>query len=332
MLLADVGIGYIILISIRYRYGFKMIEKRLLVRIERKKHQLDQLRPLPIAAAARLREQIMVEWIYNSNAIEGSTITLQETRLILETGLTIGGKSLREHLEVINHQDAISYIEDLTASSDPISSFHVRQIHKLVLSRIDDANAGRYRESQVRIAGSRFTPPESWLVPNLMTEWADWLASESQNHHPAALAALAHHRLVAIHPFIDGNGRTARLIMNLLLLRAGYPPTVIQQIYRRQYYRVLGFADSGRPAALVNFIARAVERSLNLYLEACIPNTTPQGSEEEWIPLSEAAKETPYSQEYLSLLARTGKLEAVKRGRIWYTTRKIVAEYRQSVQ
>lgn len=309
-----------------------MINQRLLARIENKKAQLDQLRPLSLMAVARLRDQILVEWIYNSNAIEGNTITLQETRLILETGLTIGGKSLREHFEVINHRDAIDYVEELVAKSEQVTPFHVRQIHKLVLLRIDDENAGRYRETQVRIAGAALIPPESWLVPNLMTEWGDWLASEEKQSHPVELAALAHHRLVAIHPFIDGNGRTARLVMNLILLRAGYPPTVIQRINRRQYYRVLDQADSGKPAALVNFVGRAVERSLNLYLEASVPVITAPEPEDEWIPLRKAAEGIPYSQEYLSLLARTGRIESVKRGRIWYTTRKAVEEYRRSVK
>ena len=309
-----------------------LLEPRLRARIENKKAQLDRLRPLPAAAVARLRDQILVEWIYNSNAIEGSTITLQETRLILETGLTIGGKSLREHFEVINHRDAIDYVENLVASPEPITPFHIRQIHKLVLSRIDDENAGRYREIQVQIAGARFTPPESWQVPNLMTEWEEWLISEEKISHPVTLAAIAHHRLVAIHPFIDGNGRTARLVMNLILMRAGLPPTVIQRINRRQYYRVLEQADARKPTALVNFVGRAVERSLNLYLEACTPVTAPTKPEDEWIPLREATEGTPYSQEYLSLLARSGRIEAVKRGRVWFTTRMAVEEYQKSVE
>ena len=309
-----------------------MIEPRLLARIESKKTQLDGLRPLPAAAVTRLRDQILVEWIYNSNAIEGSTITLQETRLILETGLTVGGKSLREHFEVINHRDAIDYVEDLAAPTEPITPFQIRQIHKLVLSRIDDENAGRYRETQVRIAGAVFTPPESWLVPNLMMEWGEWLFAEEKHYHPVELAALAHHRLVAIHPFIDGNGRTARLVMNLILMRAGYPPTVIERINRRQYYRVLDQADAGKPAALANFVGRAVERSLNLYLEACTLVSSAPGPEAEWISLRTAVEGTPYSQEYLSLLARTGRLEAVKRGKVWYTTRNAVEVYRREVE
>jgi Fic family protein len=168
--------------------------------------------------------------------------------LILETGLTIGGKSLCEHFEVINPRDAIDYVENPVEPPEPTAPFHVRQIKKLVLSRIDDENAGRYRETQVRIADAAFTPPGSWQVPSLMTEWEEWLAFEEAASHPAAPSALAHHHLVATHPFIDGNGRTARLAMNLILMRSGYPPTVIQRINRRQYYRVLEQADPGKPA------------------------------------------------------------------------------------
>ena len=308
-----------------------MFEPRLQTRLETKKKQLDSLRPLPKAAVNRLNEQIMVEWIYNSNAIEGSTVTLQETRLILETGLTIGGKSLREHFEVINHRDAIDYVEGLAAGKEAITAFHVRQIHKLVLTRIDDESAGSYRQTQVQIAGATHTPPESWLVPQQMDEWSDWLAGSQKLVHPVELAALAHHRLVAIHPFVDGNGRTARLVMNLILMRSGYPPTVILRANRKQYYRVLADADEGKDAPLINFVGRAVERSLTLFLEACTPVTTPPEEESEWISLREAALGSPYSQEYLSLLARLGRLEAVKRGRNWYTTRQAVDSYTRSV-
>ncbi|HUM70499.1 MAG TPA: Fic family protein, partial [Chloroflexota bacterium] len=140
-----------------------------------------------------------------------------------------------------------------------------------------------------------------------------------------------HHRLVAIHPFLDGNGRTARLILNLILLRAGYPPAIITRVNRRQYYRVLAQADRGKTAPLVNFVGRAVERSLTLYLEACTPQSAPTPVDDEWLPLREVAKLTPYSQEYLSLLARTGKLEAIKHGRNWVTTRQALETYLQSV-
>lgn len=308
-----------------------MLEPRLLARLEHKKAQLDALRPLPAAAVARLKEQLTIEWIYNSNAIEGSTLTLRETQLILQTGLTIGGRSLREHFEVINHKDAITYVEDLSEQNTPLSAFHVRQIHKLVLSRIDDENAGQYRRTQVRIAGAQHIPPEAWEILQRMQDWETWLHQAGQELHPVTLAAQAHHQLVAIHPFVDGNGRTARLVMNLVLFRYGYPPTVLLRVNRRQYYRVLMQADAGQPEPLANFVGKAVERSLTLYLDACTPQGSPPAPDQIWISLAQAAKGTPYSQEYLSLLARKGRLEAIKRGRVWLTTRKAVSDYRESV-
>jgi Fic family protein len=308
-----------------------MIEQRLLTRLTEKKARLDAARPLPGAAARRLGQQLAIEWTYNSNAIEGSTLSLRETKLILETGLTIGGKSLREHFEVINHQAAIDYVESSATTSEPITAYHVRQIHSLVLKSIDDEQAGQYRQIVVRIAGSTHLPPEAWEIPRLMNEWSDWLNGPARQRDPIQQAALAHHRLAAIHPFVDGNGRTARLVMNLLL-RNGLPPAVILRANRRLYYRVLAQADRGATAPIINFVARAVERSLNLYLEAATSQVSPPATEARWIPLREAAEGTPYSQEYLSLLARTGRLDAMKRGRIWYTTRRAVETYRRSIR
>lgn len=309
-----------------------MLNSRLLARIEDKKTMLDSLRPLSAATVRRLKEQFTLEWTYNSNAIEGSTLTLRETQLILETGMTIGGKSLREHFEVINHREAIEYVESLADKKEPITAFQVRRIHKLVLSQIDDENAGQYRKTNVRIAGATHVPPEAWDVPHRMSDWENWLKEAERTMHPVEVAALAHHQLTAIHPFLDGNGRTARLVMNLVLLRVGYPPAVILRANRQKYYRVLGQADAGKPAPLVNFVGRAVNHSLTLYLEACAPKTKRPSSNEHWIPLSQAAEGTPYSQEYLSLMARQGRIEAIKRGRNWYTTRKAVKEYQESVK
>ena len=165
-----------------------MLETRLATRIYEKKVALDRLRPLPPAVVARLNEQWMVEWIYNSNAIEGNTLTLQETRLILEAGLTIGGKSLREHSEVINHREAIHYVENLVQTDEKLTAYHVRQIHRLVLAGIDDDSAGTYRQLSIRVAGSDHEPPEAWQVPQLMTDWEQWL-QESHEQHPVVLAA-----------------------------------------------------------------------------------------------------------------------------------------------
>jgi len=308
-----------------------MLTDYLLTRIQEKKKRLDDLRPLPPAIMRRLNEQFSVEWIYNSNAIEGSTLTLRETQLVLEQGITIGGKSLREHFEVINHQEAILLVESLASGDSPLSSFTVRQLHALVLEKIDTANAGQYRTVPVRIVGATHEPPPSWDLPAQMDEWSSWVQAEEGVMETVALAALAHHKLAAIHPFIDGNGRTARLMMNLILMRAGYPPAIIAQSDRQQYYRVLAQADAGRTAPLVNFVGRAVERSLTLYLEAVTSRTEPPPQEERWIPLREAAELVPYSQAYLSLLARTGRLEALKRGRNWATTERALTAYMLSV-
>lgn len=165
-----------------------------------------------------------------------------------------------------------------------------------------------------------------------MADWENWLKDSEKKIHPVELAALAHHRLTEIHPFIDGNGRTARLVMNLILFRHGYPPAIILRVNRKQYYGVLMQADSGKTEPLVNFVGRAVERSLTLYLEASTPKMKRPLPDEQWIPLAKAASGSPYTQEYLSLLARQGRLEAIKRGRVWYTTRKAVKAYRDSVR
>ena len=273
-----------------------MLQPRLLARLQQKKAQLDALRPLPEAAVRRLNDQLAVEWTYNTNAIEGNTLTLRETQLILETGLTIGGRSLREHLEVINHRQAIGYIETLTAQTEPVSAHHVRQIQRLILARIDDETAGQYRRLPVRIAGSRHQPAEAGEVPHLMERWEKWRGESGQTLPAIERTALAHYRLVAIHPFLDGNGRTARLVMNLLLMKEGYPPTIILRVNRRQYYNILAQADAGREAPLVNSVGRAVERSLTLYLEACPPTLEPPNPDDRWLPLREQPLQPGLSQ------------------------------------
>jgi Fic family protein len=148
-----------------------MIESRQMARLVQKKARLDALRPLPRAVLERLNKEMAVEWTYHSNAIEGSTLTLVDTRLILETGLTIGGKSLREHLEVINHRQAIDYATALADGTESITPLHLRQLHRLVLARIDDAAAGEYRTLPVRVASAGFQPPDAWQVAPLMEEW-----------------------------------------------------------------------------------------------------------------------------------------------------------------
>lgn len=160
-----IGIGYPIICPVRYASSHSSRIPPCTANCH-KKGQLDARRPLPATVVKRLHEQLTIEWIYNSNAIEGSTLTLRETQLILQHGVTIGGKSLREHFEVINHREAIIFGEALAKKGQPLTPFQVRQLHQLLLMRIDDENAGQYRRTNMRIGGPAHIPPEAWLVPS----------------------------------------------------------------------------------------------------------------------------------------------------------------------
>ena len=239
----------------------------IFTRLEEKKAQLDATWPLSSGVVAKLKEHFDVEWTYHSNAIEGSTLTLAETRLVLLDGLTVGGKSLREHLEAINHKHAIDFVEALAVKVEPLTEHNVRQIHALILRSIDDENAGAYRKGQVYITGSTYVPPAAIEVSPLMQELAAWINSaRAAELHPLERAALAHFRLVHIHPFVDGNGRTARLLMNLILIREGYPPAVIRRERRPEYYDTLDQAHEGDTDPFVALVAGEAERSLDIWL------------------------------------------------------------------
>jgi len=190
-----------------------IIDKQLNDRIIKKKKELDKLRPFPKGVLANLREQIIIEWTYNSDAIEGNSLTLRETKLVLEDGLTISGKSLREHLETINHKEAIEFIEKLVRKNSNINTLAIRQIHSLILSKIDDEEAGKYRNVKVFISGSKHIFPEAIEVSALMSDFNRWLRVKNRKQNIIEYAAEAHFKLVDIHPFVDGNGRTARLLM-----------------------------------------------------------------------------------------------------------------------
>jgi Fic family protein len=236
--------------------------------IDAKKQELDRLRPLPPEALRSLEAWFRVELTYTSNALEGNTLSRRETAVVLEKGLTVGGKTLREHLEATNHARAIDFVATLVASQQSISEHHILELHALVLAGIDDANAGRYRDVTVRIAGSMVVLPNPRKVPELMRAFADWLGSRPELH-PVALAAEAHFKLVSIHPFVDGNGRTARLLMNCLLMMRGYPPAIIRPRDRTAYLGALETAQLGGPRATYDsLVVRAVDRSLDIYLDA----------------------------------------------------------------
>ena len=206
--------------------------KNIIKEIDSKKAELDRYRPLPKDLVQNLDEWFNIEIAYNSNAIEGNTLTKQETALVIKKGLTVGGKSVKEHLEAINHSFALDFVKDLASKkTSDIQLADILDIQRLILKGIDDSNAGRLRKIQVMIAGSDYELPSPIKVPDLVEEFIDWL--QNNEDHPVKIAADAHFKLVAIHPFVDGNGRTARLLMNLILIQHGYPVTIIKKEDRR---------------------------------------------------------------------------------------------------
>ncbi|MGL4874819.1 MAG: Fic family protein [Clostridium sp.] len=236
--------------------------------IDRKKSILDTKRPLKKEAVENLKRYFDVELTYNSNAIEGNTLTVTETKVILEDGITVGkGKTLREHLEVINHKEAIDYIEEIVREDVEISERVIRKLHYIILKSIDNKNAGKYRKVNVLISGSAHRPVEHFLVEEKMEELVRWYNESKDKLHPIELATEFHFRYVYIHPFIDGNGRSARLLMNLILMRSGYPISVIKNDEREEYMKALEIASTtGDLESFIEVVENAVDSSLDMYL------------------------------------------------------------------
>ena len=207
----------------------------------------DQLNHLRQNHSDKVAKAFEIEYTYESNKIEGNTLTLQETALVIEKGLTIGGKSLNEHLEAINHQHAIEYIKELATENQTVTERDLLQIHQLILQGIDNQHAGKYRNVQVLISGAKHIPPQPYIVPKQMEELFIWYNENKDHLHPIELSAEMHERLVTIHPFIDGNGRTSRLLMNLILLQNGFPIAILKgdTDSRLKYYTALETAQTG---------------------------------------------------------------------------------------
>ena len=297
-----------------------LLDGRLHERIVSKKQLLDSHRPLSAEKIGKLREALEIEFTYHSNAIEGNRLTFRETQLVIREGVTIGGKSVRNHLEARNHPRAISYVESL--KDRDLAENDALELHGMIFLGILE-NAGSFRKSQVFIEGSDYLPPPAFEVPVLIKQLLEWLRKNPEELRPVEVAAVFHHRFVSVHPFDDGNGRVARLLMNLLLIKQGYPFTVVRNYDRRRYYDTLRKADGGDLAPFVNFIGRCVEESLDLYLSA----VEPTNDKKQFLSLADAAKLTPYSAEYLSLLARKGLIAAVKIGKDWHVTPEALNEY-----
>jgi Fic family protein len=234
-----------------------------------KKRRLDESRPFSPEVLNNLERWFLIELTYTSNALEGNTLTRLETAVVVEKGLTVGGKTLAEHLEAINHAAALRKVLEIARS--PISTLteHILlDLHTMILRGIDDANAGRYRSIPVRISGSRVVLPNPAKVAGLMADFFKDLMS-MVGSDPLAIAAEAHYRLVTIHPFIDGNGRTARLLMTLILLQNGFPPALIRTRDRVSYLKSLEKAQlGGSNEDYLKIIFRSVERSFAIYFQA----------------------------------------------------------------
>jgi len=238
----------------------------LIASIEEKKAQLDRLRPLSSAALRQLQKHYDVELTYTSNAIEGNSLTLRETAEVIEHGITVGGKLLRDHLEAVDHYDALLWMRDRAEAVSPLDENTVTELHRRIVARSRPEIAGMYSRLPRRIAGSPVVFPNPAKIPQLMEEFGTWLSTTPR--HPAA-AFDAHFRLTAIHPFGDGNGRTARLLMNLMLIRDGYPPIAVRPVDRKIYLDALergSLAEDLRP--FQTFMHERLDQTLGEYLSA----------------------------------------------------------------
>ncbi len=297
--------------------------------LEEKLRRLNKLRPISQTLLQKLRERFEIEMTYNSNAIEGNTLTLKETYWVIQQGITVKGKSLKDHLEAKNHKEALDFLYELIEhkSKNTISEHLIKTLHSLIIQEIDKEISGKYRNRDVFITGTdHHAPPSTLEVPIKMKELINWAKKNYKKMDIVEFSAVFHHKLVHIHLFEDGNSRIGRLAMNIFLMQYGFPLVIIQKNDRQKYYRVLAMADQGNYKPLVNFIGQAVLRSLSIYLDTL----TPTKEKEKWISLAEATKYCSYSQAYLGKLAKEGKIDAHKQKRNWVTTKEAVQSYEKN--
>ena len=207
------------------------LDPKIAKRLEQKIETLNNLRPLPASAVKKLQDRLRIEMTYNSNAIEGNSLTLKETFLVINEGITVKGKPLKDHLEAKDHHAALQYLYGLVEKErrHTVSEHLIRSLRQLIVQESDKEWAGVYRNANVFIGGADHTPPDAFEVPHKMRELIEWARKNKKRFHVIELSALLHHKLVHIHPFFDGNGRTARLTMNLLLMQSGFSPCYYSQ-------------------------------------------------------------------------------------------------------
>jgi Fic family protein len=236
----------------------------MLQRLDAKKSRLDAARPLPSASVKSLVQDFRLRYTHETTAIEGNTLTLRETQAVLENGITVHGKPLRDHLEVINVNDALDWLAKAVERKEPPSEKLIMQFHRILMKGILDEDAGYYRTVPVLIQGAKHIPPNWRKVPTLMQELEVWLRETSG--HPVVIAASAHIRLARIHPFVDGNGRTCRLLVNYILLQHGYPSALYTTERRDEYMRALDAVEQGDDEPFTVITAEAIEWTLDRYL------------------------------------------------------------------
>lgn len=240
----------------------------LLADLDAKKRELDAATPLPAATRQSLMDDFLIRYAHETTAIEGNTLTLHEAQILLEDGTTVGGKTLREHLEVINVRSAWQALEEMVRDQVPLTESALGELHRLLTQGILGDEAGSYRRVPVYIRGSLHVPPNWVKVPELMRRFVDRFHKRPPTEHPVRWAALAHIELAGIHPFVDGNGRVSRLVVNWLLMREGWPPALYAMTERRQYLDALEEAQyRDQPAPFVQVTAQAVQFMMNRTLE-----------------------------------------------------------------
>lgn len=253
-----------------------MNEQRLTA-LDQRVQRLQHYRPLPLETRRSLAKALRTHMTYASNAIEGNRLTLAETQVVLD-GVTVGGKPLRDHLEAIDHADAWDAVVHWSRAPEPMTPHLLRSLHALVLRRSQPEEAGRYRTVSVAIAGSPLIPIEPVAVPAAMDDlFAQWKAMTG---HPVVVGATLHAALMKIHPFVDGNGRTGRLLLNLWLMRHRYPPALLDPADRPPYYAALQAADAGEAQPIVDVVAQGIGRTLGIYeevLRIAPKSETPRG-------------------------------------------------------
>jgi Fic family protein len=305
-----------------FRY-LERLDDELYGRIMDKKNRLDSAGKLSDENLDRVEKMLEAEYIYNTNKMEGNTLTKGETDRILR-GMTVSGKPLGDRMEIKNNPASIEFIKDLAFNSamKEITQQDILDVHRIGMAGVI-SDAGKYRENDdIFVKGAEFMPSPWYEIPSHMDDLLDFVNDNPDGLSPIEVAAHAHFWFASIHPFSNGNGRTARLLTNLILLRNHYPFIVFHHVEKEQYRRLLNKADNGSFKPFLIYIARLAEQAIDLILQ------TMDGSEvTELLSLIELAKGTPYNHKYLKLQASKGIIDAIKKDGKWMTTRKIIDKY-----